>query len=147
MPDFTNLTSSPPTIHFYLISQNQTSMKGTTIPKTILIADDDEGILDATSAILEFEGYTVKSTLNGASVLSWEGMLPDLLLMDIWMSGTDGTDVCRQLKSNEATRHLPVIMISASHDIEQYAMNAGADDFLAKPYDMKELLEKVKKWL
>lgn len=118
-----------------------------TIPKTILIADDDEGILDATSAILEFEGYHVQSTLDGASVLRWEGVLPDLLLLDIWMSGTDGTDVCRQLKNTEETKHLPVIMISASRDIEQYARDAGADDFLAKPYEMKDLLEKVKRWL
>jgi len=118
-----------------------------TIPKTILIADDDEGILDATSAILEFEGYHVQSTLDGASVLRWEGALPDLLLLDIWMSGTDGTDVCRQLKTSEGTKHLPVIMISASRDIEQYARDAGADDFLAKPYEMKDLLEKVKRWL
>ncbi|MBO9659091.1 MAG: response regulator [Chitinophagaceae bacterium] len=118
-----------------------------TIPKTILIADDDEGILDATSAILEFEGYHVQSTLDGASVLRWEGALPDLLLLDIWMSGTDGTDVCRQLKNSDETKHLPVIMISASRDIEQYARDAGADDFLAKPYEMKDLLEKVKRWL
>jgi DNA-binding response OmpR family regulator len=118
-----------------------------TIPKTILIADDDEGILDATSAILEFEGYHVSSTLDGASVLRLEGKLPDLLLLDIWMSGTDGTDVCRQLKNNADTSHLPVIMVSASRDIEQYARDAGADDFLAKPYDMKDLLEKVKRWL
>ncbi len=118
-----------------------------TIPKTILIADDDEGILDATSAILEFEGYHVQSTLDGASVLRWKGALPDLLLLDIWMSGTDGTDVCRQLKNSEETKHLPVIMISASRDIEQYARDAGADDFLAKPYEMKDLLEKVKRWL
>lgn len=121
-------------------------MERTTNPKTILIADDDEGILDATSAILEFEGYQVRSTLDGASVLRLEGQLPDLLLLDIWMSGTDGTDVCRQLKNSDDTKHLPVIMISASRDIEQYAMDAGADDFLAKPYEMKELLEKVKKW-
>ncbi|MET0466026.1 MAG: response regulator [Chitinophagaceae bacterium] len=118
-----------------------------TIPKTILIADDDEGILDATSAILEYEGYHVNSTLDGATVLQLEGRLPDLLLLDIWMSGTDGTDVCRQLKSNADTRHLPVIMISASRDIEQYARDAGADDFLAKPYEMNDLLEKVKRWL
>ena len=115
--------------------------------KTILIADDDEGILDATQAILEFEGYQVNITVDGSAVLRLQGKLPDLLLLDIWMSGQDGTDICRQLKSNHATKGLPVLMISASRDIEQYAMDAGADDFLAKPYEMDELLEKVRNLL
>ena len=118
----------------------------TSTPKTILIADDDEGILDATTAILEFEGYTVKTTLDGTDVLNWKDELPDLLLLDVWMSGTDGTDVCRQLKSNDDTKHLPVIMISASHEVQRYALEAGADDFLAKPYEMQDLINKVKKW-
>lgn len=116
-------------------------------PKTILIADDDEGILDATQAILEFEGYQVNITVDGSAIFRMNGNLPDLLLLDIWMSGQDGTDICRQLKSNHQTKGLPVLMISASRDIEQYAMDAGADDFLAKPYEMDELLEKVRKLL
>lgn len=121
--------------------------KTITTQKTILIADDDEGILDATQAILEFEGYHVNITLDGSAVLRLQGDLPDLLLLDIWMSGQDGTDICRQLKSNHDTKQLPVLMISASRDIEQYALDAGADDFLAKPYEMEALLEKVRRLL
>lgn len=121
--------------------------ESTTNQKTILIADDDEGILDATQAILEFEGYQVNTTLDGSAVLRLEGDLPDLLLLDVWMSGQDGTDICRQLKNNVDTRHLPVLMISASRDIEKYAIAAGADDFLAKPYEMDDLLEKVRRLL
>jgi DNA-binding response OmpR family regulator len=111
--------------------------------KKIMIADDDPGILDAVSIMLEYEGYEVKSTLNGADLLTMEGELPDLLLLDIWMSGTDGRDICRHLKQKTLTSTLPIVMISASRDIELSAMEAGADDFLAKPFDMDDLLKKI----
>lgn len=112
-------------------------------PKTIMIADDDPGIVDAIEMLLEFEGYNVRSTVNGSDVLQMTD-LPDLLLLDIWMSGEDGRDICKKLKDNNLTRHMPVIMISASRDIKQSAMDAGADDFVAKPFEMDELLEKLK---
>jgi len=113
------------------------------IVKKVMIADDDPGIVDAVSIMLEFEGYDVKSTLNGGELLSMDTDLPDVLLLDIWMSGIDGRDICRQLKQKPATSAMPVILISASKDIERSALDAGADDFLAKPFEMDELLDKV----
>jgi DNA-binding response OmpR family regulator len=115
--------------------------------KKILIADDDPGILDAIGIMLEFEGYEVKCTPNSASLLTMESEFPDLLLLDIWMSGTDGRDVCKQLKQKASTKKIPIVMISASKDIEQSAMEAGADDFLAKPFEMDDLLEKIEKYI
>ncbi|OOQ59325.1 response regulator [Mucilaginibacter pedocola] len=114
-------------------------------PKKIMIADDDPGIVDAVEMLLEFEGYQVTSTYNGAEVLNLKGDLPDLLLLDIWMSGEDGRDICRQLKSLNDTRNIPIIMISASRDIQASAFEAGADDFLAKPFEMDELIRKIEK--
>ena len=111
--------------------------------KKIMIADDDPGIVDAVEMLLEFEGYEVTSTVDGTTVLDMKDELPDLLLLDIWMSGEDGRDICRKLKQDELTKDIPVIMISASRDIRDSAMMAGADDFLAKPFDMNELLKKV----
>lgn len=115
--------------------------------KKILIADDDPGILDAIGIMLEFEGYEVQSASNSAALLSMENGLPDLLLLDIWMSGTDGRDVCRYLKQKESTRKIPIVMISASKNIENSAREAGADDFLAKPFEMDSLLEKIGKYM
>ncbi len=112
-------------------------------PKTIMIADDDPGIVDAVEMLLEFEGYKVRSTLNGSDVLEMTE-LPDVLLLDIWMSGEDGRDICKKLKEMDHTKQMPVIMISASRDIKQSAIDAGADDFLAKPFEMNELLEKIR---
>jgi DNA-binding response OmpR family regulator len=111
--------------------------------KKVMIADDDPGIVDSLSMMLEFEGYEVSSTLNGASLLQLNGSLPDLLLLDIWMSGIDGRDICKLLKQQPHTSKMPILMISASKDIEHSALEAGADDFLAKPFEMDELLRKV----
>jgi CheY-like chemotaxis protein len=115
--------------------------------KRITVADDNPGILDAISTILEFEGYEVNAMLDCDALLEMESEFPDLLLLDIWMSGTDGRDVCKILKQNPNTRNIPIVLVSASQDIESSALAAGADDFLAKPFEMDDLLEKVKKHL
>ena len=114
--------------------------------KKIMIADDDPGIVDAIEMLLEFEGYQVSSTVDGATVLDMKEELPDLLLLDIWMSGEDGRDICKKLKQTPITKNIPVIMISASRDIKESAMAAGADDFIAKPFEMNDLLNKIKKF-
>ena len=113
--------------------------------KKVMIADDDPGILDAVEAMLEFGGYDVSTTSNGATLLEMKEGFPDLLLLDIWMSGIDGRDVCRGLKSDPATGSIPVLMISASRDIRESALASGANDFLAKPFDMDELLDRIDK--
>jgi DNA-binding response OmpR family regulator len=112
-------------------------------PKRVMIADDDKAIVDAVQAMLEFGGYEVSFTYNGATILDMQENFPDLILLDIWMSGTDGRDVCKALKQRSATRTIPVIMISASPDLEISAKDAGADDFLEKPFDMDDLLGKI----
>jgi len=114
------------------------------MPKKIMIADDDPGIVDAIEMLLEFEGYEVLSTIDGSTVLDMKNELPDLLLLDIWMSGEDGRDICKKLKLSDITKNIPVIMVSASKDIKESAMAAGADDFLAKPFEMNDLLTKIK---
>lgn len=112
-----------------------------------MIADDDAGIVDFLSILLEYEGYEVSSSLNGATLLTLENNFPHLILLDIWMSGIDGRDICKHLKQKEATKSIPVIMISASNDIERSALDAGADDFLSKPFDVNDLLKKIEKFL
>lgn len=114
--------------------------------KKILVADDDHAIVEATSMILEESGYHVDTTLDGGIVYELKKDFPDLLLLDIWMSGQDGREICKFIKSNEATKNIPVVLISASRDIETSAKEAGADDFIAKPFDMNELLDKVAKY-
>jgi len=115
--------------------------------KRVMIADDDPGILDAVSILLEFEGYEVTAIPNGAELFTIQKELPDLLLLDIWMSGNDGRDICKHLKQQASTSKLPIVLISASKDIERSAMEAGADDFLAKPFEINDLLKKIEKFI
>ena len=70
-------------------------------------------ILDALKIMLEEEDYEVETTVDGATVQDIKEPLPDLLLLDIWMSGIDGRNVCKLLKSNVATKHIPVIALTA----------------------------------
>jgi len=111
--------------------------------KRILIADDDEGIVDAVTMILEVMGYDVDYTYDGGTVIDAVKNKPDLILLDIWMSGHDGRDICKQLKNDPHYKEIPVLMISASRDIRQSALDAGANDFMEKPFEMDSLLNKV----
>jgi CheY-like chemotaxis protein len=115
--------------------------------KKILVADDDPGILDALQIMLEDNDYDVAVTIDGQSIYKMEKDFPDLLLLDIWMSGLDGREICRYLKKSELTRSIPIIMISANRDTEKIAKEAGADDFLAKPFEMEILLKKIAKYI
>ena len=108
--------------------------------KRIMIADDDPAILDAIGILLEYKGYEVKRVLNGKGLAEMEHELPDLLLLDIWMSGIDGRDICKKLKHSPHTSKLPIVLISASKDIQKSAMDAGADDFLAKPLTQEKVI-------
>ncbi|QXU41892.1 PleD family two-component system response regulator [Pedobacter sp. D749] len=111
--------------------------------KKIFIADDDEGIVDAVTMILEVMGYDVEFTYDGGAVIDAVKNKPDLIMLDIWMSGYDGRDICRQLKNNPEFSKIPILMISASRDIRQSAIDAGANDFMEKPFEMDSLLNKV----
>ena len=115
--------------------------------KKILVADDDPAIVDAIKLMLELYDYEVSTTVDGETIFKMEKEYPDLLLLDIWMSGQDGREICKFLKNNPLTKHIPIIMISASRDIIQSAKDAGADDFIAKPFQMDELLQKVEKYI
>ncbi|WP_412467273.1 response regulator [Pedobacter sp. KLB.chiD] len=111
--------------------------------KKILIADDDEGIVDAITMILEVMGYDVEFTYDGGAVIEAAKNRPDLIMLDIWMSGYDGRDICKQLKNSPQFKDIPILMISASRDIRQSALDAGANDFMEKPFEMDSLLNRV----
>lgn len=118
--------------------------------KKILVVDDDPDILDAIQFLLEEKGYGVKTMAQGTSVealLKQKSGLPNLIILDILLSGKDGRNITKKLKSAKITKHIPIIMISAHLHAEQSVRESGADDFLPKPFDINMLLGKVSQYL
>jgi CheY-like chemotaxis protein len=111
--------------------------------QTILIVDDDEGIIEVVRIVLEGEGYRVRSSMNADFLQGIADDLPNLILLDVLISGIDGRDVCRALKNNEQTNSVPVIMLSAHADAPKIAEASGADGFLEKPFDVDALIDVV----
>jgi adenylate cyclase len=113
---------------------------------TVLVVDDQDANRRLLEAVLTPRGYLVRTAASGPEALdSLAAELPDVVLLDIVMPGMDGYEVCRQIRADERTAVLPVVMITASGDQEKVrATEAGADDFVAKPFDQAELLARVR---
>ena len=115
--------------------------------KKILITDDDQGIQDIFKIILEQAGYDVQVYGDASFILENNYTFPDLFFLDRKLNGQDGLTICKFLKSQNSTRDIPVIIISATQGIEKLAKEAGADDFIEKPFEIKDLLSLIEKWL
>ena len=111
----------------------------------ILVVDDDPDILDALRFVLEDAGYTVKAVQNGeyAERLVSSEKLPQLIILDVLLSGKDGRDICRKLKLNAKTKQIPIMMISAHPAVKKTIFEAGADAYIPKPFDIYQLLQTV----
>ena len=114
--------------------------------KKILVADDDQGIIDVMQILLEDDGYEVITTLDGKKVKVLCQQKPDLVFLDIWMSGVDGKIICQELKADASTRNIPVVMFSANRDTKEIALECGADDFILKPFEISDLLALAHKY-
>jgi len=124
-------------------------MEGTA--KKILVIEDDKDIRDTIVYILEEEKYEVISSENSKILKSLHEHKPDLILLDNWLtdwkSDANGQQLSKELKSDPATSHIPVIIISAVSNIKEIAEAGLADDYLRKPFDLNELVHIVKKHL
>lgn len=112
----------------------------------ILIVDDNPNNLQVLASILTADGFKVRPALSGEVALrAMEAQTPDLILLDIRMPGMDGYETCRQLKAQEVTRNIPVLFISALHEVEDklQAFRVGAVDYITKPFQAEEVLARV----
>lgn len=114
--------------------------------KKILFVDDDKDILKIVTLFLVNRGYNVKPVHNATEAIKQvEKFKPDVILLDVKLSGIDGRDICKQLKSDAKHRHTPIILFSAIAGLKKTYSNCDADDFLPKPFDVFQLIEKIKK--
>ncbi len=114
----------------------------------ILVVDDDIDILSVMEILLSMKGFDVEVTSKGENAFpKAESFKPDLILLDVLISGHDGRTICKQLKSHKETSHIPVIMFSAHPGAASTIADYGADDFIAKPFDVNNLMSKVNKQL
>ena len=114
--------------------------------KNILIVDDNPTNLSVLRHILTQHNYQVRSALSGEIALkSVQTSIPDLILLDIMMSGMNGFEVCRKLKADEQTKHIPIIFISALDELEDKvkAFSTGGIDYISKPFQKEEVLARV----
>lgn len=113
--------------------------------KKILVIDDDHDILEILALLLAEKGYRVKTLTRGETVFeNIKAFQPDLVLLDIMLAGMDGRQICKDIKLNKLTHMLPVILISGTHDLKELLDLSGApNDFVAKPFDIDQLLERI----
>lgn len=112
----------------------------------ILVCDDEANIRNIMDFSLEAEGFLVVSAVDGEeALLKAMNEEPDLVLLDVMMPGSDGLTVCRQLKENPKTAHIPVMMLTARNGKgdRDAGLQAGADDYITKPFSPQRLVEKV----
>lgn len=115
--------------------------------KRILVVDDDTAIGEVLQLMLEDAGYEVEIQMDGQVAQQMQEPFPDPLFLDIRVSGSNGQTICQHLKSQDATQHIPIILLSAQRDTQHIAREAGADDFLTKPFQMQDVLSLAAKYL
>lgn len=113
--------------------------------KKILVAEDDQAIADVVKIILDGEGYET-DVVSVETVFLHKALneAPDLILLDIWLDGSDGSKLAKTLRQDKRTAHIPIIIVSANNETQAIAKAVGANDFLQKPFSYNDLVEKAK---
>jgi two-component system, OmpR family, alkaline phosphatase synthesis response regulator PhoP len=116
----------------------------------VLVVDDEIYIVHILDFSLGMEGYEVITALDGEQALErLKSDRPDLIVLDIMMPKLDGYEVCKAIKSNPATKHIPVILLSAKgRNVDQKTgYDVGADDYITKPFSPRKLVERINQLL
>ncbi len=114
----------------------------------ILVIDDDKPILEVVKMLLEKEGYFVETFTEWPGVFAKiKSSQPDLIILDIFISGADGRVICKELKKSKTTTNIPVVLFSATSRLEAYTKDSNAQGYLKKPFEGEDLLRIVKECL
>ena len=113
--------------------------------KKVFIFDDNTDILELCTLILEDAGYETKTSATSNDIVTQvSAYMPDLIFMDNWLPDVGGVEATQELKNHPELQHIPVIYFSANNDVKALAEKAGADNYLAKPFDSHDFEEIVK---
>jgi CheY-like chemotaxis protein len=126
------------------------SNKGATKKKELLIVDDVRLFLQLTKTMFSREEYIIHTAVNGQQAIDIaKAQIPDLILLDLHMPEIEGDEVCRHIRSEPATRHIPVVMVTSesNHDVRRRCLHAGCDNFITKPVRLDVLNQAVEKQL
>ncbi len=116
-------------------------------PRKLLVVDDEDSILELIRVGMQYEGFQVEQVGTGYAALDLaQRFRPDVIVLDLVLPDLDGMDVCKRLRSTEATADIPIIMLTARDEVRDRVagLESGADDYLVKPFKFEELLARVK---
>lgn len=115
--------------------------------RKVFIFDDNEELLELCTLILEGLGCNIKTSATSNNIIEQvSGFMPDIIFMDNWLPDISGIEATQKLKANKELQHIPVIYFSANNNVSELAREAGADDYLSKPFDIVDLENIVKKY-
>jgi two-component system cell cycle response regulator len=120
-----------------------------TMKPKVLIVDDEPINIELLEGYLSKDYDILKAHDGNKAIIIVEANPPDIILLDIMMPGMNGYEVCKKLKDDPKTVHIPIVMVTALHETKdrKEAIEAGADDFISKPFDISELTVRVKSHL
>ena len=113
----------------------------------VLVIDDEENIIEFIKLGLRYEGFQVESAPDGEQgIVAAQRIDPELIILDVMMPGIDGIEVCQRLRNNPTTRDIPILMLTAKDEVRDRitGLDAGADDYLTKPFDFDEMLARIR---
>ncbi|WP_443939065.1 response regulator [Pedobacter sp. MW01-1-1] len=114
--------------------------------KRIHILEDDQEIRNVIEILLKEEGYELQLSSSFADLKrNIQDAMPDLFILDVMLPDGNGAEICEDLKTDIFTKHIPIIVMSAQNNSEQKAIAAFADDYISKPFDIYDVLERIDK--
>lgn len=128
----------------FIKGENMSSFKETI---SVAVVEDESDISDLITLHLKKNAYAVNQFFNARDFMSYlDSKVPDIIILDLMLPDLDGMDICRNLKSNQATKDIPVIILTAKQDETDkiVGLEMGADDYMTKPFSPRELIARVK---